>query len=57
VIRYIHRNPVKGGLVSLPGQYRWSSFNHYAAGIRGVVEIESDWTARLRGPLIAIKPR
>jgi hypothetical protein len=28
-----------------------------AAGIRGVVEIESEWTARLRGPLIAIKPR
>ena len=24
---------------------------------RGVVEIESEWTARVRGPLIAIKPR
>ena len=57
VIRYIHRNPVKRGLVASAGQYRWSSFNHYATGIRGVVEIESEWTARLRGPLIAIKPR
>ncbi len=57
VIRYIHRNPVKRGLVASPGQYPWSSFNHYATGVRGVVEIESDWTARLRGPLIAIKPR
>jgi putative transposase len=57
VIRYIHRNPVKRGLVASPGQYRWSSFNHYATGIRGVVEIESEWTARLRGPLIAIKLR
>jgi putative transposase len=28
VIRYIHRNPVKRGLVASPGQYRWSSFNH-----------------------------
>jgi len=57
VIRYIHRNPVKRGLAASPAQYRWSSFNHYATGIRGVVEIESEWTARLRGPLIAIKLR
>jgi putative transposase len=57
VIRYIHRNPVKRGLVASPGQYRWSSFNHYATGIRGPVEIESEWTAQLRGPLIAIKLR
>ncbi len=57
VIRYIHRNPVKRGLVASPEQYRWSSFDHYATGIRGEVEIESEWTARLRGPLIAIKPR
>ena len=57
VIRSIHRNPVKRGLVSSPGDYRWSSINHYATGIRGVVEIESESTARLRGPLIAIKLR
>jgi putative transposase len=57
VIRYIHRNPVKRGVVASPEQYRWSSFNHYATGFRGAVEIESEWTARLRGPLIAIKPR
>jgi putative transposase len=48
VIRYIHRNPVKRGLVAAPGDYPWSSFNHYATGIRGVVEIESEWTAKLR---------
>ncbi len=57
VIRYIHRNPVKRGLVASPEQYPWSSFNHYATGLRGAIEIESEWTARLRGPLIAIKPR
>lgn len=55
VIRYIHRNPVKRGLVESPEQYRWSSFNHYASGIRGIVEIESQWTASTRGPFIAIK--
>jgi putative transposase len=57
VIRYIHRNPVKRGLVASPEHYQWSSFSHYATGIRGVVEIESEWTAWLRPPLIAIKPR
>ncbi len=57
VIRYIHRNPVKRGLVASPEQYRWSSFNHYATGIRGVVEIESEGTARTRGLLITIKLR
>ena len=57
VIRYIHRNPAKRGLVAAASEYRWSSFNHYATGMRGVVEIESAWTARLRGPLIAIKLR
>jgi putative transposase len=57
VIRYLHRNPVKRGLAASPEHYRWSSFHHYATGIRGTVEIESEWTAWLRRPLIAIKPR
>ena len=57
VIRSIHRNPVKRELVAKPEDWAWSSFRHYATGVRGVVEIESEWTARLRGPLIAIKLR
>jgi putative transposase len=55
VIRYIHRNPVKRGLVASPAQYRWSSYNHYATGVLGVVEIESEWTAWMRGPLVGKK--
>jgi putative transposase len=47
-LRYIHRNPVKRGLVSQPIGWRWSSFRHYATGERGTVEIESFWTAALR---------
>ena len=47
-LRYIHRNPVKRGLVSRPEDWRWSSFRHYALGDVGVVEIESQWTARKR---------
>ncbi len=47
-LRYIHRNPVKRGLVARPEDWRWSSFRHYALGEVGVVEIESQWTARKR---------
>lgn len=47
-LRYIHRNPVKRGLVAEPMGWRWSSFRHYATGERGTVEIESFWTAALR---------
>ncbi len=46
--RYIHRNPVKRGLVTEPDQWRWSSFTHWWTGQRGTVEIESNWTARQR---------
>jgi len=45
VIRYIHRNPVERGLVAKPEQWPWSSFRHYATGMNGTVEIESQWTA------------
>ena len=48
-LRYIHRNPVKRGLVENPEDWKWSSFRHYQTGVRGTVEIESDWTARRRG--------
>ncbi len=47
-LRYIHRNPVKRGLVKRPEDWPWSSFQHYATGEAGVVEIESEWTARRR---------
>ena len=47
-LRYLHRNPVKRGLVDEPGDWEWSSFRHYALREVGVVEIESEWTARDR---------
>ena len=49
VVRYIHRNPVVRGLVEKPEEWAWSSFRHYAAGVKGTVEIESQWTAFGRG--------
>jgi len=47
-LRYMHRNPVKRGLVTQPEDWIWSSFRHYATGAVGTVEIESEWTARRR---------
>jgi REP-associated tyrosine transposase len=47
-LRYLHRNPVKRGLVRAPEEWKWSSFRHYALREIGVVEIESEWTARDR---------
>lgn len=43
-LRYIHRNPVRRGLVQLPEEWAWSSYRHYLTGEAGVVEIESEWT-------------
>ena len=47
-LRYIHRSPVKAGLCERPEDWQWSSLRHYATGVEGRVEIESEWTARKR---------
>ncbi len=47
-LRYLHRNPVKRGLVARPEDWSWSSFRHYATGEAAPVEIESQWTADRR---------
>jgi len=47
-LRYMHRNPVKRGLVEKPEDWAWSSFRHYLTGEEGMVEIESEWTGRRR---------
>jgi putative transposase len=48
LLRYIHRNPVKRGLVAKPEDWKWSSFRHYALAEIGPVEIESQWTSDRR---------
>ena len=55
-LRYIHRNPVKRGLCAEPGDWKWSSFRHYALREKLAVEIESEWTARDREDLQMEKP-
>ncbi len=41
-LRYLHRNPVKRGLVQSVLDWKWSSYRHYALRETGVVEIESE---------------
>jgi putative transposase len=47
-LQYIHRNPVKRGLVERPEDWNWGSFRHYALHEECSVEIESRWTADKR---------
>ena len=58
---YLHRNPVRRGLVQKPEDWPWSSYRHWASGEIGTVQIESHWAWNRRErnpiPLIAIQPR
>jgi putative transposase len=51
-LRYIHRNPVRRGLVQRPEDWKWSSFLQWATEAEGRVEIECPFecpsTARRR---------
>ncbi len=44
-LRYMHRNPVKRGLVEKPDQWKWSSFRSYAYKEPGAVRI-NDWSVK-----------
>jgi putative transposase len=45
-LRYMHRNPVKRGLVLEPEQWEWSSYRSYALDEEGMVRI-NQWPAAL----------
>ena len=47
-LRYIHRNPVKRGLVASPELWRWSSFRFYAFGEEGPVLIDRKRRAAMK---------
>jgi putative transposase len=51
-LRYMHRNPVKRGLVDSPELWRWSSYRAYALREIGVVKV-NDWSVlqlKVRAP-------
>ena len=43
-LRYMHRNPVKGGLVESPEQWPWSSHRFYFLDEAGPVRVNVGWT-------------
>lgn len=48
-LKYMHRNPVTRGLVSLPEGWRWSSYRWYAFEEHGKVAVNEGWSiTRLR---------
>jgi putative transposase len=47
-LRYIHRNPVKRGLVRAPEEWKWSSFRSYAFKEEGPVRINcQEWPLKV----------
>jgi putative transposase len=42
-LRYLHRNPVKRGLVESPEQWRWSSYRFYRLDEAGPVRVNQGW--------------
>ncbi len=47
-LRYMHRNPVKRGLVLEPEQWAWSSFRWYWRGEMGAVRLNDDTVMKMR---------
>jgi putative transposase len=48
-LRYMHRNPVKRGLVESPEQWAWSSFRAYAYGEKGPVRVNlQEWELKIK---------
>jgi len=48
-LRYMHRNPVKRGLVIEPDQWKWSSFRAYWSGERGLVRVNNqEWPLKIK---------
>jgi putative transposase len=52
-LRYMHRNPVRRGLVESPEQWKWSSFRAYFRGEIGPVRVNfQEWPLEIkRGPI------
>jgi hypothetical protein len=42
-LRYMHNNPVKGGLVLAPGDWKWSSYRFYFLDEAGPVRVNEGW--------------
>jgi putative transposase len=55
-LRYMHRNPVKRGLVAQPDDWKWSSFCSYAYRQTGLVRINfQDWPLNIKRGLQVVE--
>ena len=55
-LRYMHRNPVKRGLVESPEHWKWSSFRYYSLQEQGKIKITRyEELPRIDIPLIAAR--
>jgi REP-associated tyrosine transposase len=53
-LRYMHRNPVKRGLVENPEQWEWSSFRSYLFGEAGPVRVKfQEWPIEIKSRPVA----
>jgi putative transposase len=53
-LRYMHRNPVKRGLVEKPEEWEWSSFRSYLLGETGLVRVKfQEWPMELKDRPVA----
>ena len=53
-LRYMHRNPVKRGLVERPEHWEWSSFRSYLFGETGPVRVRfQEWPLEIKARPIA----
>jgi putative transposase len=43
-LNYVHRNPVRAGLVEMPEEYVYSSYRSYVQGEDWLIEIDREWT-------------
>ena len=53
-LRYMHRNPVKRGLVERPEQWEWSSFRSYLYQEAGLVRVKfQEWPLEIKARPVA----
>jgi REP element-mobilizing transposase RayT len=43
-LHYLHRNPVRAGIVDKPEEYTYSSYRNYVYDENWLIEIDQDWT-------------
>ena len=42
-LNYLHRNPVRAGLVASPEDYPYSSYRSYVCGDESLIQIDKEW--------------